>query len=80
MFRQSMCDRRDCVCLSMNRQWSHPLQWQEEHPVMDLTQLHKTQKVQQLEGNKQTEHNQPLLVRVRAQLHDTETETDQKLH
>lgn len=71
-----MCDRRDCVCvcLSMNRQWSHPLWWQEEHPVMDSTQLHKTQRVQRLEGNRQTEHNQLLPARVRAQLHHTETD------
>lgn len=48
------------MCVSMNRQWSHPLQLQEEHPVMDSTQLHKTQRVQKLEGNRQTEHNQLL--------------------
>lgn len=60
------------VCLSMNRPWSYPLRWQEEHLVMDSTQLHKTQRVQQLEGNRQTEHNQ--LLPVHTQLHDTETD------
>lgn len=41
---------------------------------MDSTQLHKTQRVQQLEGNRHTELNQLLPVRVRTQLHDTETD------
>lgn len=58
MFRQSMCDRRDCVCVGAGTGSGLTLSSGRKSIQRGTRLSCKTQRVQQLEGNRQTEHNQ----------------------